>query len=225
MPTSLFNDGNGPTKLAGFGNDGGTGKVTITAATTNGINKAGKEINLSPESYFFANADTLYVADSGIPKNDSQSNDSNGSGLGDGGLQKWTFDETTQTWSLAYTLSDGLGLVKNSAKSGVTGLLGLTGVVVGDEVELYATSYTIGDTDQSYLYGITDMLDAVSGTGEKFATLAAAPVDSNFKGVSFAPNAVAPVPEPASWAMMVGGFGLLGGALRRRKLTTRISIG
>jgi hypothetical protein len=32
---------------------------------------------------------------------------------------------------------------------------------------------------------------------------------------------VAPVPEAASWAMMVGGFGLVGGALRRRKLTTR----
>ena len=27
----------------------------------------------------------------------------------------------------------------------------------------------------------------------------------------------AAVPEPASWAMMVGGFGLLGGALRRKK--------
>lgn len=29
------------------------------------------------------------------------------------------------------------------------------------------------------------------------------------------------VPEPASWAMMIGGFGLLGGAMRRRK--TRVS--
>lgn len=28
----------------------------------------------------------------------------------------------------------------------------------------------------------------------------------------------APVPEPASWAMMIGGFALAGGALRRRKL-------
>jgi len=27
------------------------------------------------------------------------------------------------------------------------------------------------------------------------------------------------VPEPASWAMMVGGFGLIGGAMRRRKAT------
>jgi hypothetical protein len=25
------------------------------------------------------------------------------------------------------------------------------------------------------------------------------------------------VPEPASWAMMLGGFGLVGGAMRRRK--------
>ncbi len=28
------------------------------------------------------------------------------------------------------------------------------------------------------------------------------------------------VPEPASWAMMVGGFGLIGGALRYRRKTT-----
>lgn len=27
------------------------------------------------------------------------------------------------------------------------------------------------------------------------------------------------VPEPASWAMMLGGFGLIGGAMRRRKMT------
>ena len=32
---------------------------------------AGNEINISPESFFFANATTLYVADSGMPKNTS----------------------------------------------------------------------------------------------------------------------------------------------------------
>ena len=30
--------------------------------------------------------------------------------------------------------------------------------------------------------------------------------------------AAAPVPEPATWAMMLGGFGLLGAAVRRRRL-------
>jgi hypothetical protein len=28
------------------------------------------------------------------------------------------------------------------------------------------------------------------------------------------------VPEPATWAMMVGGFGLIGGAMRRRQRTS-----
>ncbi|XHR98895.1 hypothetical protein ACFB49_04890 [Sphingomonas sp. DBB INV C78] len=35
-------------------------------------------------------------------------------------------------------------------------------------------------------------------------------------------TAPAPVPEPASWAMMISGFGLIGGALRRR--TGRLTI-
>ena len=30
---------------------------------------------------------------------------------------------------------------------------------------------------------------------------------------------MAPVPEPTTWAMMIGGFGLVGGALRRRRVT------
>ncbi len=85
--TSLYNSGSGPTMLHGFGNSGGTGKVTITTganSTGNGLN-AGVQINLSPENYFFANSTTLYVADSGDPKNNSAT-----SSLGDGGLQKWS---------------------------------------------------------------------------------------------------------------------------------------
>lgn len=224
MPTGLYDSGNGPTQLSGFGNKGGTGKVTMTATTANGLN-SGKEINLSPESYFFADSHTLYVADSGMPKNDSVTNDSGSSTVGDGGLQKWVLNDTTHSWSLVYTLSAGLGLVKNSGASGVTGLLGLTGQVVGNQVQLYATSYVIGDTDQTYLYGITDLLSATTNGGRSFATLAAAPVDSKFRGVAFAPDVLAAVPEPANWAMMVTGFGLLGGALRRRSRVANVVFG
>lgn len=219
LPTDVANGGTGPAMLPGFGSSDGKGMLTITAATTNAINLAGQKINLSPEEFFFANPTTLYVADSGIPKNTAGSN----TALGDGGLQKWIF--ANGSWSLAYTLSAGLGLVPNTAVSGVTGLLGLTGQVIGDNVNLYATSYTIGDTDQGYLYGITDLLAATTKpTGETFSTLAAAPADSTFKGVAFAPTAVTAVPEPETWATIIVGMGAVGFALRRRqRITTRIS--
>ena len=31
------------------------------------------------------------------------------------------------------------------------------------------------------------------------------------------------VPEPAAWAMMLGGFGIVGAAMRRRKLSTSVT--
>lgn len=37
---------------------------------------------------------------------------------------------------------------------------------------------------------------------------------------------VAPVPEPLTWAMMIGGFGLIGGLMRRRaQVRTTVSFG
>jgi len=35
---------------------------------------------------------------------------------------------------------------------------------------------------------------------------------------------LASVPEPATWAMMIGGFGLVGGAMRRRRFSTKVSF-
>jgi hypothetical protein len=221
LPTTDLNTG--PTMLTGFGNTGGTGKYTITAANTNGINVPGTVINLSPEDYFFANSTTLYVADSGAPKNDSAQTSDPNTALGDGGLQKWSL--VGNTWVLDYTLSDGLNLVANThtclvagvaTPCGTSGLFGLTGEVVGDDVELFTTNYTLGDTDQTYLYGITDLLGDTTGPApdESFTQLFAAPADTTFKGVSFAPVAV---PEPTTWALLLGGFAMIGGLLRRRR--------
>ena len=212
LPTSLANGGAGPTQLVGFGASNGKGGVTIANGDGNGLN-TGQSINLSPENYFFANSTTLYVADSGAPKNTSGAT----SPVGDGGLQKWTYNGTS--WVLDYTLASGLNLVSNTSTAGTTGLLGLTGKVVGSTVELFATNYTIGDLDPTFLYGITDTLADTAAsqvTGESFAELAAAPADSNFKGVSFAPPAA--VPELSAVWMGLSGLGLFG-FLHARKRT------
>lgn len=164
--------------------------ITLTAAQANTVNASavGTSVNLSPEQYFFASPTVLYVADGGVPKN---------GGIGDGGLQKWVFNGTS--WQLEYTLSQGLNLVNSTtATSGTSGLIGLTGTVVGGVVQLYATNETVGELDQSYLYGITDTLSATSGTGESFTQLMAAPADTIVRGIAFAPSQASTTPTTTS---------------------------
>ena len=145
----------------------------------------------------------LYVADSGQPKNGN----ANKAALGEGGLQKWML--INGTWTLEYDLVAGLNLVNNAGANpntptapGVTGLFGLTGEMIGDEVELFATSYGLNELSQSFLYEITDTLDALTpGNGESFTTLYTAPAGTSIRGVAFAP-----VAEPSGLAVL--GIGL-----------------
>jgi len=202
---------------------GNNGSINLTTALANGVNNSriSSFVYLSPEQYFFASPTVLYVADSGQPKNGN----ANKAALGEGGLQKWVLNTTTGVWSLEYDLFKGLNLVNNAladpahpTNPGVTGLFGLTGLVVGGQVELFATSYGLNELSPSYLYEITDTLSATTpGANEQFTTLFSAPTNVSIRGVSFAPT---PAPAPAIGQGLVSLGGLIAAgarALRARR--------
>ncbi len=61
-------------------------------------------------------------------------------------------------------------------------------------------------------------------SGERIlsATFDNVPAVNAFETANFAAGAV---PEPAAWAMMIGGFGMVGGAMRRRRsISTKVSF-
>jgi hypothetical protein len=218
LPTTTLNQQ--PTALPGI-----NGAVALSNGNGNSINGSTGSAYLSPEGFFYANSTTLYVADSGEPKNGSSQGSAGGPNPGDGGLQKWSL--VGNTWQLDYTLSANLNLVANdndqtsSVGHGVSGLEGLTGRVVNGQVQLFATSYVLSDTDQTYLYGITDTLadtTASQAAGESFTTLAQAPADSEFKGVSFAP-----VPLPSGLSLLLGGLAAFG-VMARRGTRSRLPV-
>ena len=197
---------------------GNNGSINLTASLANGVNNSriGNFVYLSPEQYFFANSTTLYVTDSGQPKNGNPDK----AALGEGGLQKWSFNGTT--WVLDYDLFAGLNLVDNATANasdptapGVTGLFGLTGEVVDGNVELFATSYGLNELSPSYLYEITDVLSdtmASQVNGESFTTLFAADSDVSIRGV-----ALAPTPLPATLPLLATVLGLAGYLQSKRK--------
>jgi subtilisin-like proprotein convertase family protein len=72
--------------------------------------------------------------------------------------------------------------------------------------------------------------DGMSGAGDWTLTITDNAVEDTGNLSNWALNlssasVVTAAPEPATWAMMIGGFGMAGGALRRRKsaVTTRVS--
>jgi len=157
-----------------------------------------------PFGIWFANSNTLYVADEGDGVSADAANSTSA------GLQKWSL--VGNTWKQDYVLQNGLGLGMKYSVVGLApalepatdGLRNLTGKVNDDgTVTLYAITSTIsasGDqgADPNELVAITDKLSnttAEQAAGEQFIVIDRANYAEVLRGVSFAPQPSA-VPEP-----------------------------
>ena len=166
-----------------------------------------------PFGLWFADANTLYVADEGDGYVGGADLYTHAAAQTTAGLQKWVYNASTKTWNLAYTLQTGLNLGQaynvpgypggtNSVTElpwapATDGLRNLTGRVDDDgTVTIWAITSTIsgnGDTgaDPNKLVAIRDVLKNTSASGaaqEKFVTLRSAGFAEVLRGVSFAPG-------------------------------------
>ncbi len=166
----------------------------------------------APFGLWFANANTLYVADEGDQfANDSTLYTHAAAQIG-AGIQKWIFNSSTKTWSLAYTLQTGLGLgvpytvahypTGNNAATNLPwapatdGIRNITGSAdILGHVVLYGITSTVsgaGDVgaDPNRLVAIIDDIantDAIKAAKESFVTIRKAEFAEVLRGVAFTP--------------------------------------
>lgn len=188
----------------GNGNDfdtlGASSPITVLPGFPTSPAKTVTPVNY-PFAIWFANPTTLYVADEGNGKYPFAA-------TGNEGLQKWVLNTTTNTWSLAYTLTAGLNLgtnytVSGTAQDGTTGsytaapggLRQLTGVAnPNGTVTFYATTATVSNSgdngaDPNQLVTITDNIATTSlPASEHFRVLQTAAFGEVLRGVAVLPT-------------------------------------
>jgi hypothetical protein len=166
-----------------------------------------------PFGIWFANRDTLYVADEGSGDNtyDATTNTYTADGASTtAGLQKWVYNQKAQQWELAYVVQNGLDLgtpyvvpgypTGDNTETGGTdlpwapatdGLRNISGHVNRDgTVTIYATTSTVsgsGDegADPNKVVAVTDRLgEDTLPAGEKFVSIRPGAFGVRYGGVA-----------------------------------------
>ncbi len=166
-----------------------------------------------PFGLWFADANTLYVADEGDGYTGGADLYTHAAAQTTAGLQKWVFNATTKTWQLAYVLKNGLGIGtpysvasyptgNNPATNlpwapATDGLRNITGLVgPGGLVAIWAVSSTVsgnGDVgaDPNRLFVVVDYLpntDPSVAAHIPFFQVQGAEFGEVLRGVSFTPG-------------------------------------
>ncbi len=170
--------------------------------------------NSFPFGLWFANPNTLYVAQEGDGTNTYSTATGQytaAAASASAGLQKWVFNSSTASWQLAYTIQSGLNLgtpyavpAYPTGDNPVTalpwapatdGLRNITGRVNRDgTVSIWAVTSTVsgsGDqgADPNQLVVTTDAVRATAlPSSERFTTVRAAANRTVLRGVSFTPG-------------------------------------
>jgi hypothetical protein len=176
-------------------------------------NKSLATISAFPFGLWFADANTLYVADEGDGYTGGADLYTHAAAQTTAGLQKWVFSATANQWQLAYTLQNGLALgtaysvrgypAGDNAATGLPwapaadGLRNITGRVGRDgRAIIWGITSTVsgnGDVgaDPNQLVAISDVVsntDAALGATERFVRLRSAAFGEVLRGVSFTPG-------------------------------------
>ena len=186
--------------------------MCILAGFPTASNKAVNPVNF-PFSLWFADANTLYLADEGDGYAGGSDLYTHAAAQTLAGLQKWVFNAAAGEWQLAYVLNNGLDFgtpytvpgypTGVNAATGLPwspttdGLRNITGRINDDgTVTIWAITSTTsgnGDTgaDPDKLVVITDSLSNMSAAGaanETFRTLRTAGFGEVLRGVAFGPT-------------------------------------
>jgi hypothetical protein len=174
-----------------------TAPITVLPGFPTGLAKNAGAAN--PFGLWFANANTLYVADEG------DGTTANAATSQVAGLEKWVL--VNGVWQMVYVMQNGLNLgqqysVPNyptALNPATDGLRNITGRVNGDgTVTIWGITSTIsasGDqgADPNKLVSITDVLDNTDpgiAAYEPFTTLVSAGFGEVLRGVSFTPGTI-----------------------------------
>ncbi len=238
--------GSGGKGIDGIFQVGTTGTLPTTSGNSitalPGLSFTANTSNFHPFGFFFANANTLYVADEGAPTAPVTNGPGTITNSTEAGLQKWSFNAATKQWMLDYVMTNGLDMnvlkpitgytytdasgKTETVYSAITGLRNMTGVVNPDgTVTIYAITGNTsiisgGEPDPTSLVSITDPLSAMAlstnSNYDTFSTLATSSVGDVFRGVAMAPGVpISSVPDPAAVALF--GIGAVGAMFLRRR--------
>lgn len=144
-------------------------------------------------------------------------------GIGIAPVTSGTFSFISAT-PVTFAGSTGTNLLSGTFSGGAfTALIGGSTANYGNSTPPNMVNFTssfldfTSSTERGMAFAITGInpLIAAASLGNGPANFAGTIVGS-FSADVFAGNELPVVPEPATWALMIGGFGMVGGAMRRR---------